>query len=108
MSNSRSIVNKLYELHRLLNVQKPDVVAIFETWLSPDIPDSLIVNGLNYTIFRKDRNSRGGGCCILIKKFNWLKISTVTVEQKYSDLEIFALDVTGNNISFSNMQIMYI
>ena len=74
--------------------------------MSPDIPDSLIVNALNYIIFRKDRDSRGGGCCVLIKNFNWLKISTVTVEQNYSELEYVAVEVIGDNISFSYMRII--
>ena len=45
-----------------------DVVFISETWLGPGVTNSeLSFNGL-YNVFRKDRDTRGGGVCILVNK----------------------------------------
>ena len=43
------------------------MICITETWLNPTFPDSLIINGSNYSIYRCDCvQQRGGGCAILI------------------------------------------
>ena len=42
-----------------------DVMAVSETWLNPSIPDSL-VDIPGYDIFRRDRDSLGGGVCLYI------------------------------------------
>ena len=42
------------------------IIGISETWLSSNINDSeLSING-QYTVFRSDRQTRGGGVCLLI------------------------------------------
>ena len=67
--NSRSVCNKLNELHYLLYHQKPDVVIISETWLNSLTVDGLLDPENCYKIFRRDRSTgRGGGVCILILK----------------------------------------
>jgi len=69
MFNARSICNKLAELNHLILSETFDIVFIVESWLSPSIPDSLLVNGAPYNVFRKDRlSSHGGGLCILAKR----------------------------------------
>ena len=40
-SNVRSIVNKFNELASLVSIEKPDIIALTETFLRPDLPDSL-------------------------------------------------------------------
>lgn len=45
---------------------EPDVVAITETWLTPDVYDSEIAPP-SYSVIRKDRLTRGGGVALLIK-----------------------------------------
>ena len=69
MFNARSVCNKLAELNHLILSETFDIVFIVESWLSPSIPDSLLVNGAPYNVFRKDRlSSHGGGLCILAKR----------------------------------------
>ena len=69
MFNARSICHKLAELSHLILSEIFDIVFIVESWLSPSIPDSLLVNGAPYNVFRKDRlSSHGGGLCILAKR----------------------------------------
>ena len=60
MTNARSVFNKMDELRLRVLQHKPSVIAITETWLSPNTPDSAIaING--YQSYRMDRNSHGGG-----------------------------------------------
>ena len=68
--NARSIVNKIDELQVLATVNV-DVLAITETWLSPDINSCEIVPNMNFTIHRRDRfdhnNKRGGGVLLAVR-----------------------------------------
>ena len=63
-----SLNNKLVELYNLLERKlfsnnKFDVIGISETYRNICSPDSLLINGLSYNVYRKDRPSRGGGVC---------------------------------------------
>ena len=40
--NFQSVVNKVHELHCLLDIENPDVVVDTESWLHPDIANSEI------------------------------------------------------------------
>ena len=47
--------------------QPPVIVGICETWLDSTFTDAVLVDGLSYSVFRKDRISRaGGGVCLLV------------------------------------------
>ena len=66
--NAGSIGNKMDELFNLVYSfsNRPAIIGISETWLSSNINDSeLSING-QYTVFRSDRQTRGGGVCLLI------------------------------------------
>ena len=68
--NARSIVNKLSELELCMDIEKPDILGITETWLTNSILDSeLTFEG--YTVLRRDRDddekSRGGGVLLYIR-----------------------------------------
>lgn len=65
--NARSIVNKTDKLEELLFSYTPDIVVITETWLHPDILDFEIVPS-SYCLLRSDRDGRGGGVAIAIKR----------------------------------------
>ena len=67
-SNLRSIKNKVEELNTTISNLNPDVICLVETWLTPDVPDGFI-NLSEYNLFRKDRQSRGGGLLIGCKKY---------------------------------------
>ena len=65
-TNAQSFRNKLPELRAFCVSQPPALIAVTETWLSPDILDSEVAIN-NLTIIRRDRiNSRGGGVALYI------------------------------------------
>ena len=64
--NTRSIVNKLAQFHSLIYSEDYDIIAITETWLSENVLDHEIIP-TGYTIYRKDRSSRGGGVMLAVK-----------------------------------------
>ena len=72
VTNVRSIVNKVTDFNLFVDTFDPDLVALTETWLHADFPNSLFVNTDKYCVFRKDRCTRGGGVCILIKRMRKL------------------------------------
>ena len=61
LSNVCHITNKVDELSGVVSVNDPSVVMITESWLSTNIPDSAVMIGNNYNIFRLDRRTPGGG-----------------------------------------------
>ena len=64
--NARSLVPKFDELCLIVSVHKPDIVAIVETWLCPDISDQEIcIPG--YHLFRLDRNRHGGEVLLYVR-----------------------------------------
>ena len=64
--NARSLCNKTALLQNYLADKKPRVVAITETWATPDTPDGIYaVSG--YKLSRADRiDKRGGGVMIYV------------------------------------------
>ena len=50
------------------SISKPHIIALCETWLFSDIPDSLI-SILGYSVYRCDRSDgrRGGGVCAYVR-----------------------------------------
>lgn len=66
--NIRSLPLKVDELKLIIDIRKPDVIFVTETWLDPSFLDSL-VNLPDYFICRNDRDKqRGGGTANLYKK----------------------------------------
>lgn len=65
--NARSALNKVQPLEDLLLLYEPDIVAITETWLSPNVLDHEFASP-SYAVIRKDRPSRGGGVALLIRR----------------------------------------
>ena len=64
--NIRSIVNKLNQFHSLIYSKDYNIIAITDTWLSDNILDQEIIP-TDYTIYSKDRSSRGGGVMLAVK-----------------------------------------
>ena len=64
--NSRSLVNKLTSFQSFAYSSKFNFFAITETWLNSSIFDNEILPS-SFTIFRRDRGSRGGGVMLAIK-----------------------------------------
>mgnify|MGYP001548984872 CR=1 FL=1 len=69
--NARSIVRKVLDLYFevILQLDWPDVIAISETWLNSEVPDSIFSACKGYSVFRRDRSpgKKGGGVAILTK-----------------------------------------
>jgi len=64
-TNSRSIVNKLQKFQSVVYSKSFDVIGLTETWFSNNIFDNEILPS-NYSLFRHDRQSRGGGVLIAV------------------------------------------
>lgn len=65
--NARSLVNKSSELESIVLTHKPHIIVITETWLNIDIRDAEVTPP-GYRIYRKDRDSRGGGVAIIYQE----------------------------------------
>ena len=67
--NSRSVRNKINLFRGLASVERPEVIAITETWIDTagrDFKSEFEIEG--YNVFHKDRSGRtGGGVAIYIK-----------------------------------------
>ena len=65
--NARSLVNKLNDFSSFVYTLNYQIIAITETWLTSSIYNNEILP-TQYTIYRSDRNSRGGGIMIAINQ----------------------------------------
>lgn len=63
--NCRSLKNKTAEFNSLIEISKPHIVIGTESWLDGTINDGEMFPSY-YSVYRKDRNSRGGGVFILV------------------------------------------
>ena len=63
--NAHSLVNKLDYMQSCIYSKSIDIICITETWLHDSILNTEIFSH-NYTIYRRDRGSRGGGIVIAI------------------------------------------
>ena len=70
-SNVQSMVNKIGELRAVIEMEKPDVVVLTETWTNEAISDAYIqLNGFEM-VARRDRQDttggRGGGIVVFVR-----------------------------------------
>ncbi len=87
--NTRSLLNKVDEVHALAVSTNAAVLGVSETWLDETITDAE-VNITGYVLERRDRRRDGGGVCVYIRKdivFN--RHSELETE----DMEFLAIDV---------------
>ena len=64
--NARTLVPKFDELCLIVSAHNPDIIAIVESWLCPDISDhEICIPG--YHLFRQDRNRHGGGVLLYVR-----------------------------------------
>ena len=66
--NARSIVTKMSDLFYVVDVLRPDIVGITETWADDTVSDAeLGIAG--FDLYRKDRGNgrRGGGVALYVK-----------------------------------------
>ena len=79
MWNARSLVNKLQKFSSFVYTLNYQIIAITETWLTSSIYDNEILPS-QYTIYRSDRKSRGGGIMIAINQSIPTKIVSCSKE----------------------------
>lgn len=65
--NARSIVNKSDQLEAIILGYNPHIVVLTETWLHSGIDDEDVFPP-SYSVFRRDRSTRGGGVAVLVKQ----------------------------------------
>ena len=66
LTNIRSYKNKFNEVLLFLSLEDPDIFCLTETWLTKDVPDSMLCPS-GFNVVRRDRDSRGGGVLLLIR-----------------------------------------
>ncbi|KAF8385900.1 hypothetical protein PRIPAC_75042, partial [Pristionchus pacificus] len=96
-ANCRSIRNKLPYLSQILSL-KHAITCLTETWLSSVFPNSLLLGDQEqyFTVFRRDRNSRGGGVAIIIhSSISAAQIADETIPGSHELLAI-DLDINGD------------
>ena len=93
--NLRSLVNKLSLFQSYVYSTPFNVYCITETWLKDDIYDNEILPA-EYTLYRKDRSSRGGGVLIAVNNI----ISSNLISSP-SDLELVAINLNLKNDSIT-------
>lgn len=92
--NAQSVVNKAESLEIALLAHNPDVAVITETWLTSDITDDCVFP-LSFSVFRRDRGSRGGGVAVLLKN----NVKAVVLNQ-IEDHESLLLKITFSSFTF--------
>ena len=97
LANVRSLNNKFSDLQSFININNPDIFVLTETWLDQTTPSSMFVDCNTFNVFRKDRPTRGGGVCLLIKNSINTFVSQVVVPSGFDDLDIVAIDLRDCN-----------
>lgn len=73
--NCNSIIGKLNTIKCHVIAYNPDIICITETKIDDMIDDNEIL-GNQYTIWRKDRDNRGGGVLVAINNNSSIKVSS--------------------------------
>ena len=64
--NARSIQNKIAEFQARVDIEKPHIIAITESWLDDSFNDGEVFP-TEYSVFRNDRNTHGDGVALGIR-----------------------------------------
>jgi len=91
--NCRSIL-KILEFWNLVDTYNPDVIIGTESWLREKINNSEVFRD-DYSTFRRDRCTRGGGVFICAK--NYIDCSKLWADE---DFEMIAIAVKGRDPNF--------
>ena len=89
--NARSIIPKFDALCSEVEIHKPDLICITETWLSEEVSDSEIALA-GYQLHRLDRNRQGGGILIYVHT----ALTTEIIYQGPLNLEFLAISVQSS------------
>ena len=87
--NVQSLVNKVDELRAVISSEKPDIMALTETWTHGGIGDEIVSIDGYEMIAREDRNDtakgRGGGVIVYSKK----DVIIRKIEQQSAFIQLF-------------------
>ena len=101
-NNIRSLVKNFDEFELFLNVLKPDIFCLSETWLNEDISD-FEVRIKDYKLFRNDRKGRrGGGVAIYVKNRLF-----ATQTEIGTDIESLTIEVKQPNGAKFYLSVIY-
>ena len=90
--NARSLLPKIDNLLLSVNVLRPHIICIVETWLSDEIDDREIFIP-EFQLFRNDRNRLGGGVFMYVSSMFY---ASVVLPSPHT-LEILTLSVLYSN-----------
>lgn len=95
--NAQSIKNKIDEFRYLFSGSGVDIICISETWLWPDLENSLFeLQG--YQIFRADRGRLGGGVAMYVRREIPCRIVTKSNEGESIELLFVELACDSNKL----------
>ena len=67
LSNANHVLNKLDELHCIVDMHNTDVVCITESWMDSETPSTLCNIG-DFNLYRRDRSvGQGGGVLCFVR-----------------------------------------
>ena len=67
LSNANHVLNKLDELHCIVDMYNTDVVCITESWMDSETPSTLCNIG-DFNLYRRDRSvGQGGGVLCFVR-----------------------------------------
>ena len=90
--NINSLCYKIVDLRHILEQTGIEIVAVSETKLSEEFPDSqFVIDGYTFPAYRRDRNSYGGGLIVFTRKD---LITKRIIELESTEIEVICLELT--------------
>ena len=90
--NINSLRYKIVDLRHILEQTGIEIVAVSETKLSEEFPDSqFFIDGYTFPAYRRDRNSYGGGLIVFTRKD---LITKRIIELESTEIEVICLELT--------------
>ncbi len=105
---------KIFELNAYLNVNKPDVILLNETWLNKSVKDNEVIEIADYHVYRGDRTQlthpadpnnpkkfrkRGGGVLIAVRADIEASVKRLSM-RKGAEILAIEIDMNGNKFVF--------
>jgi len=88
------LVSNLADFHLFVSHKIPAVTAVTETWLNDQYTDTFVCPP-RYTVFRKDRSSRGGGVAMFVRNNTYAE--QVLINCVNNNHEVICVDLTLNS-----------
>ena len=106
--NCRSAVSKTALLHNAVDELKLDVLAVTETWIKDDHPDTIKLDlcppGYSVTHTHRSTVKTGGGVALLVRSH--IKLRRIHFNGSYRSFEVLAVHLSVNSIRL-NIIVLY-